>query len=184
MDTLRTKAELRNSFRILRNAFAKNSSLSSSIVQNLLIVVGSEQCTWGSYLPQGSEADPTFEAAHITWAYPQVKDETLDFVVPQSKNWHVNQFKIREPKEGKKIESSQLNGILIPGVAFDRKGNRLGSGKGFFDKTLQGYKGKKVGVAYSVQISNSELPVDKHDVKMDIIVTEKEIIQVGERKVS
>ena len=158
--------------------------MSENIVVNLLAVIGSQESVWGTYLPNGSEANPQAQVPHVTWAYPKIVGDVLEFVIPESTAWDLNEYQIREPKNGQKIEISQLNGILIPGVAFDRKGHRLGSGKGYFDKTLKGYKGKKVGVAYSVQISKSDLPAEPHDITMNVIVTETEIIQVSERKAS
>lgn len=64
---------------------------------------------------------------------------------------------------------------LVPGIAFDRSGNRLGRGKGFYDRLLEGADGVKIGVAYDCQIADS-IPSDIHDVSMDYVVTESQII--------
>lgn len=66
--------------------------------------------------------------------------------------------------------------VLIPGLAFDQRGHRLGRGKGFYDRTFEKRNDViKVGVAYESQITG-ELPLEPHDVKMDFIVTELRII--------
>lgn len=65
--------------------------------------------------------------------------------------------------------------IIVPGVAFDDKCNRLGYGKGFYDKMLNEKSSPAVALSYEEQIVDSA-PVQSHDVKMDIIVTDKRII--------
>lgn len=65
---------------------------------------------------------------------------------------------------------------LVPGVAFDRSGCRLGRGKGIYDRLLQGETGPKIGVFYSIQECR-ELPKDSHDVPLDMAVTELEVIR-------
>lgn len=68
--------------------------------------------------------------------------------------------------------------IILPCLSFDRKGHRLGYGKGFYDRTLslESYKSTlKIGVAYSQQ-ECEELPSEPHDIALDIIITELEII--------
>ena len=86
----------------------------------------------------------------------------------------VNKFGILEPHKTKfKIP----NLILLPILAFDRNKYRLGSGKGFYDRYLNKYSKKisnilTVGVAFSFQ-KHHKLPINKNDVKLDYILTEK-----------
>ena len=88
----------------------------------------------------------------------------------------VNKFGILEPiKTNPKIP----NLILLPILAFDRNKYRLGYGKGFYDRYLRKYLKKNnniltVGVAFSFQ-KYHKLPTDKHDVRLDYILTEKGI---------
>ena len=66
--------------------------------------------------------------------------------------------------------------MLVPGLAFDRHGGRLGFGKGYYDRLLLAAgDAVKIGLGYSFQILKT-LPADAHDVKMDLIMTEKESI--------
>lgn len=65
---------------------------------------------------------------------------------------------------------------LVPGLAFDRQGHRLGRGGGFYDRLLSDAAGVKIGLAFSCQIQQ-EVPALPHDVRMDWIVTELEIIR-------
>ena len=65
--------------------------------------------------------------------------------------------------------------IVVPGVAFDRTCNRLGYGKGFYDKLLHRKGCPAVAVAYEEQIAVS-VPGESHDVRMNKIITDKGII--------
>ena len=62
--------------------------------------------------------------------------------------------------------------IIVPGVAFDRAGNRMGRGRGFYDRLLKSTpNAMKIGVAYDFQMLDS-IPVEPHDVKMNRVITE------------
>ncbi|MBD3249381.1 5-formyltetrahydrofolate cyclo-ligase [Candidatus Woesearchaeota archaeon] len=65
--------------------------------------------------------------------------------------------------------------VIIPGIAFDKSGNRLGYGSGFYDIFLQDITSTKVALAYEFQIFNN-IPSEPHDITMDYIITEKRII--------
>lgn len=65
--------------------------------------------------------------------------------------------------------------IIIPGLAFDRTMNRLGRGKGYYDKYLASTKAVKMGVCFDFQLLDS-IPSDQHDVKMDVLVSENDLI--------
>lgn len=60
--------------------------------------------------------------------------------------------------------------MVVPAVAYDRRGNRLGRGKGFYDRLLGSTRATKIGVAYEFQIVD-EIPTEPHDVPMDIIIS-------------
>ncbi|WP_326911405.1 5-formyltetrahydrofolate cyclo-ligase [Sedimentibacter sp. MB31-C6] len=66
--------------------------------------------------------------------------------------------------------------IIVPGVVFDRKLNRIGFGKGYYDRILSKKRSdtKAIAIAYEFQVLN-EIPHEEHDIKMDMIVTEEKI---------
>ena len=68
------------------------------------------------------------------------------------------------------VPLNQLDLILVPGVAFDFAGRRLGRGKGFYDRLLAEVRGHKCGVAFDEQIV-PQVPEEPHDVRVDSIVT-------------
>jgi 5-formyltetrahydrofolate cyclo-ligase len=83
----------------------------------------------------------------------------------------VGPYGIREPNPScPELPLKQLDFILVPGLAFDPCGRRLGRGKGFFDRLLAAVRGTTCGVAFDVQIL-AEIPVEPHDVHLNCILT-------------
>ena len=91
--------------------------------------------------------------------------------------FHINRIGILEPNYKNKKINPQM--ILVPLVAFDKFKNRIGYGKGFYDRFLNKFCKKKnilsVGVAFAFQKTNI-IPEEKHDKKLDYILTEKSIV--------
>jgi 5-formyltetrahydrofolate cyclo-ligase len=80
-------------------------------------------------------------------------------------------FRVREPKSScVKIPPDKIGLALVPGVAFDLRGNRLGRGRGFYDRLLAEVRGVKCGIAFEKQIVEI-IPAAAHDVRMDFILT-------------
>ena len=86
----------------------------------------------------------------------------------------INKYGIPEPTSKKVVYPSVL---LVPLVAYDKNLNRIGYGAGFYDRYIRKLKKNKkittIGLAYSFQ-KVREIPINKHDVKLDFIVTDKE----------
>lgn len=106
---------------------------------------------------------------------PVVKGEDLAICDYNTENMKTGSFGILEP-EGIELEDlSSIDMVIVPGVAFDRKGNRLGRGKGYYDRLLPRLKSYKIGICYDCQIID-RIPADEHDIPMDHIVTESGVI--------
>ncbi|MBI5574619.1 MAG: 5-formyltetrahydrofolate cyclo-ligase [Elusimicrobia bacterium] len=71
---------------------------------------------------------------------------------------------------------NSLDVIIVPVVAFDKNCNRIGFGKGYFDRFLKTQKAIKIGIAYNFQIVK-KIPVSKKDVPTDLVITEKNIFK-------
>ena len=69
----------------------------------------------------------------------------------------------------------EIDLIIVPGVAFDRQLNRMGRGRGFYDRLLSTLSVPKIGIGYSFQLLD-QIPVEEFDKKMDLVITEREII--------
>ena len=91
-------------------------------------------------------------------------------------------FGILEPEVAVYPESvppEQIDLIFVPGVAFDRQGNRLGHGRGFYDRLLaRCVSAVKIGLGFSFQLVD-DLPREPHDVLLDAMITENETLDFG-----
>jgi len=106
------------------------------------------------------------EGKEAAMAFAPVKDLERDLAE--------GTFGILEPvPEARAAEAPLPDLILAPGLAFDLRGGRLGKGKGFYDRYLAGFRGFKAGLAYDVQITEKNLPLDAHDQTMDAVVTDQ-----------
>jgi len=106
---------------------------------------------------------PRFEAAEKHYVSARVSDLERDMAT--------GTFGIREPAPHcTEIPLAKIDLALVPGLAFDSTGRRLGRGKGFYDRLLRGFGGIKCGVALDEQIV-AEIPTEEHDMRMTVVIT-------------
>ena len=86
-------------------------------------------------------------------------------------------FSVLEPETRRIISPKKIDTVVMPGIAFDEDGNRIGYGKGYYDKLLAGIGAKKIALAFDFQIAKKILK-EHNDIPMDVIITEK---RTGER---
>lgn len=106
---------------------------------------------------------------------PRVNGVNLDILPYDQSRLELGSFHIEEPTGNDVVDPSEIELIVVPAVAYDRKGNRLGRGKGFYDRLLQTTKATKIGVGYGFQLVD-EIPVEPHDVGVDIVITDDSTI--------
>ncbi len=78
-------------------------------------------------------------------------------------------FNITEPDSDKTADAQMADLFIIPALAFDKSGNRLGFGMGCYDRLLKESRGYKIGIGYAFQLLDS-LPCDDYDIKMDMVI--------------
>lgn len=106
---------------------------------------------------------PYFDADRQTYVAKEIQQLAAD-IVP-------GKFGIREPAAGcPEISWDQFDLVLVPGLAFDLKGSRLGRGRGFYDRLLPKASGVKCGICYDLQLLE-EVPTEPHDTKVNFILT-------------
>lgn len=101
---------------------------------------------------------------------PRVNGVNLEILPFEESRLELGAFHIEEPTGTNVVDSDSIELIVVPGVAYDRKGNRLGRGKGFYDRLLSTTKATKIGVGFEFQIVE-EIPLEPHDVPVDIIIS-------------
>jgi 5-formyltetrahydrofolate cyclo-ligase len=90
-------------------------------------------------------------------------------------------FGVREPAAGcVEIPLNRFDLVLVPGIAFDLQGNRLGRGQGFYDRLLEKASGIKCGVGYDFQLLEN-IPIETHDAKVDFILTPSRCVKAGKK---
>jgi len=191
------KNEIRARLRAERNALnpGRLSQLNSALGRNLRALLTealspNKGDVWAGYRGFGNEADPyetiVESQGGVRWVFPRVEGNTLRFYEPPQTNakWTKSSYGIWEPdsKTSTQREIHDFAGILIPGLAFDRNGQRLGFGKGYYDRALAGFKGLKVGVGFQFQLLKELIPVEPHDVALDFVATDQEIHRVRSMK--
>lgn|GEM_PF-2127507 len=193
-----SKTELRQQLRssgTKQNQMEASGNFSNSPLRNFL---AKQTGIWAAFLPFGkeppigcvlellAESDPDsvpssspHKVGGLRWVAPRLEGETMIFHECSVKEISaVGAGYFREPAvKGRAVSPGEIHGALVPGIAFDRKGGRLGRGRGYYDRFLQNWNGIKVGVCWSHSLLN-EVPMEEHDVKMDWIATEDEFIQI------
>lgn len=116
--------------------------------------------------------------------YPRVikagKSHLAFFRVAHLKELKPGSYEIPEPEEKEaRITAATFDLVVVPGVAFDLTGARVGFGKGYYDMALEGLKCPVVALAYDFQVVNELIPSEPHDVRVSAIVTEKRIVRTS-----
>ncbi|MGH7976008.1 MAG: 5-formyltetrahydrofolate cyclo-ligase [Limisphaerales bacterium] len=190
-DKHRLKTELRSKIRaMLKNLSPEKRKLDSkklctklkeqSFFQNAASIL--------FFAPLTTEVDlwPLLEesfAAGKIIALPRFDPASRSYVACRVRNLQneivSGQFSICEPRENcVAIPPREIDLILVPGVAFDLRGRRLGRGKGYYDRLLAEIRGVKCAIAFDEQVVN-EIPVEPHDALMDFILTPTRCAEIG-----
>ncbi len=137
-----------------------------------------------AYAPVGRELDPDrlvqqALASGVTVYYPKSQGPVLEFLAARPDELVTGPHGVPEPTGGTALPAAADVVILVPGVAFDARGVRLGRGLGCYDRALANYPTAfRIGLAYELQILPS-LPESPWDERMDVVATEARLI-IGE----
>ena len=179
---------------------ATKAEIRKAVRQRKLLLSGEQKAEAANRCFSRLEQCPEFERARNVLVYASLPDEisTTDFI----QRWHgrkqlflprvngddldilpyspaataVGAFGISEPTGSDFRDIAGMDLVVVPAMAYDRHGNRLGRGRGFYDRLLRCAVCPLVGTVYAVQIVDC-VPAESHDVKVPIIITEEEIIR-------
>lgn len=115
------------------------------------------------------------EGKHVALPYISGKREMIALGYSYDTVMKSNVYGIPEPVLSGDSETEEPDVVIVPGVAFDLRLNRLGFGGGYYDRFLKSVRAKKIGVCFDFQIADGIVAAD-HDIPMDMIVTEKRVI--------
>lgn len=132
----------------------------------------------GAYLPLIAEIAPVYQELFkkfpVSLGFPVLLEGQMQFGIPngmpKGTTWLEPPYQLVQP-----------SWFFVPGVGFDLNGARLGRGKGYYDRYLEGHDGLKIGLAWSEQIVE-KIPVESHDCHMDFIITENYCWDVNQQQ--
>ena len=109
---------------------------------------------------------------------PKVKFEELEhFLLTDSTKLIPSKWGIPEPEKGIKIDPSQIDVVFLPLLAYDKAGNRIGYGKGFYDKFLFNCRPETFKVGLSFFEPEEHIQASSHDIRLDYCVTPQSIFK-------
>ncbi|MDR1628906.1 MAG: 5-formyltetrahydrofolate cyclo-ligase, partial [Oscillospiraceae bacterium] len=116
-----------------------------------------------------------------TVAVPRCVDGTRDmdfFVIRSLHELEKGSFGVMEPNPEtcEKLPDYQRGLCIVPALAFDKEGFRLGYGKGYYDRFLSLFKGETLGLCYADCFSEKPLPHGKYDKRVSLVITENTIL--------
>lgn len=128
---------------------------------------------WTAFIAMASEPqiDWSQVSETIQWCFPKVQKQGMEFSKAPA-SFRKNPLGFIEPVGGENVSQDQIAGCIIPGVAFDSQGHRLGRGRGFYDRALHNFNGSVIGVCFHRALVN-HVPTEVHDVKCQHIITEE-----------
>ena len=177
-----TKQEIREQNKALRRQMSRvdaetKSQTAAEIFLRSELYTASRQIML--YMPLGNEVDltaiKTKALADGKRVVLPVTEKNSGIIIPicvgENTVFKKGNFSVLEPQSTEIADMTRVDVVLVPGIAFDKRGARVGFGKGCYDMFLESYNGIKIGVCYDFQLQR-EIPADSHDVRMDYILTE------------
>jgi 5-formyltetrahydrofolate cyclo-ligase len=105
---------------------------------------------------------------------PRVNGCDLDILKYSKGGLRHGSFNIEEPEGTELCDIADIDLIVVPGVAFDRKCNRVGRGKGYYDRLLSTNHATTIGIAYDFQVIDN-IETEAHDIPVDVVISDKHI---------
>jgi 5-formyltetrahydrofolate cyclo-ligase len=144
----------------------------------------------GAYFPIGSEVN-TQQIIKVqlendkTVALPRIDNDEIIFHKISGKYFQERlliegRMGIKEPRSSC-IPASDLDLVIVPAIAFDKNGSRLGYGRGYYDRFIAGKKNRifTIGLGFDFQLIEDEIPTSSSDEKINMIVTEQRVLDLS-----
>ncbi len=184
-DLCSEKERLRLKYRALRQALTPQEAADASgeLCRRLAeweVLQSAERVL--TYLAFGNEPDliPLCESPScpgMVWSAPRIEGQRLVPCLYHPHRLVRHRFGMMEPDSGSpELDPAALDVVLVPGIAFDREGGRLGFGGGFYDRLLATTGAVRVGIAHECCLAD-RLPCTETDLRMDWIATPSQIIE-------
>lgn len=183
---MNTKQEIRKYYLEKRRQLSQNNErMISKLISDKVLILNEikKAKTIALYLPINNEVDTQELINGLLNKKKQITapryfdDKNYRFVKFSGwENLERGPFGILQPVTKTVIDSQKIDAVIMPGLAFDSNGVRLGYGKGVYDKLLFDSKALKIGLAYDFQIVD-QLPQETHDLIMNMVFSDKRLIR-------
>lgn len=176
------KTELRKIVRRLKAEMGSDAKASAEVQATARLLhlpefVGARTVLAYHALPDELSTTQLLAAAHGKQLFlPRVNGDNLEIVAYNPATLSRGAYGIQEPLGDATVGIDSIDAVIVPAMAYDRSGNRLGRGRGYYDRLLAGARCRKIGFVYDCQIVDC-VPSDQFDVAVDVIVTDKQIIR-------
>ena len=194
---MQEKKELRKEYKVRRKSLTQEQidKKSREIVNRLLQLPIWEYSNYHIFLPIHKQKEVN---THFLMTALQGNDKNVilpssDFANTEMKHFLLtddtlikeNKIGIPEPQNGFHVSTDQIDVVFVPLLVFDKKGNRIGYGKGFYDRFLRACQENVLTIGLSYFEPEEEIPADPHDIKLDLCQTPKETYRFdGAKKVT
>lgn len=164
-----------------RLTFKRRNAKSEQIITQLMPRLDGHS-NIGIYLSLKDEVNTTDYLNHFLSNFDSISssvvadDDLVFYKINNVRELKPSHMDILEPLQTELVEKDSMDVLIIPLVGFDKQCNRIGYGKGFYDRYLMDYKGLKIGLAFDDQ-EYPHIPHDENDVALDYIITETRIFK-------
>ena len=183
IDKVAARALLKQKRRTLTDSYLteSNSKICEHLLREILAHVADTVLTFS---PIGNEPDldplaRELMARDIAVAFPVscTNDTHLEFfTVSDLSELRDGAYGIKEPSQNApRAVCTRRTVCIVPALSFDKRGMRIGYGKGYYDRFLSEFEGLSIGVVFSEMLSDT-VPHDEHDIPVDMIITEGGVI--------
>lgn len=184
------KKELRIKYKALRNQLSENDleEMSLAIANTVLTLPIWEKTYFHIYLPitENKEINTEYILHLLSGKDKEIIISKTDFtsrlmthfLLTDNTPIKKNQYNIPEPVDGIEVSTRKIEVVFVPLLAFDNKGNRVGYGKGFYDKFLTECKSETIKIGLSFFEPEAQIEdIIKNDVKLDYCVTPNKVFE-------
>lgn len=187
-ELVESKGRLREQFKEQICGLSEGARVEASqaIRQKVASLLQNEEGVWALYSPMADEPDLTplvsQPPGQVQWVLPRIEGEReLGFYKANDQTQlETNSWGLNQPvgMASEKVSLSEIKGFVIPALAYDGSGYRLGRGGGFYDQVLKNYNGRRVGVIFDLSFSRRPLPKDSFDEPVEVIISPKQWVEV------
>ena len=186
MDLIKEKQELRKKYLLIRKNI-KNKQEKSNMIINKLIQEQSfiNAKVIALYKSLNNEVDTnelikySLELKKIVVLPKVIENELVFYKIEKNELLEKSSFGVFEPisNNDNRFSKEKIDLVIVPGICFDLERNRLGFGKGYYDRFLCNTFIKSIALSFDEQIVSTEIiPVNEFDVKVNSVITDKKII--------